>query len=321
MSSILPIKISYIETYMCDAFIQGIVASHDILENELFNSYVNLRCDNVSDLKEINIHYTGVSWEDFRKRGLAEMNLFSFSNIPRDNCIAFLDERISQGCYILLYKIDEYYLSYSKYYRVKHFIHDTYIYGYDEEHYYVMAYRGHHLDLFKVQKNEILDGLYRPGEEEGIVDFCTFRPAIVKKIRANKRKFQKGLEYFLQGEGEYQTNHIYGIKVYDILKNCTYNEIENSHLKNPADVRGFRMLWEQKRLLCAQINRFYSQNEQLDNEYLMGMKNIEELAHRIFKLSLKYNVIYKAEILERIIQLVDMLSDMEKEVYGNVLGM
>ena len=162
---VLPIVIPPTETYQSTSLVLGVILSTPNISNEYFNNYMMLSCKKTDIMSEMWLDFYGTDWESFRKRGIFEMNLFQFMNFDRKGFLGFIKERIDQGCYILFYCIDEYYLSYSDYYHKKHYIHDVYVYGYEgTSSFWVLAYKMKKLMLFQVNAEEICEVLGRdPG--------------------------------------------------------------------------------------------------------------------------------------------------------------
>ena len=174
MEKILPISIPPAETYQQTAFLMGIIQNNENVQALIYNSYINVSITK-DEFWEWRFEFTNVACEDFRKRGVGEMDLFYLNNISKDKCVDFLKERIDQNNFLLMFKIDEYEISYSEHYHNKHFEHDTYIFGYNDKIFYVMAYTDGHLRLMGVKQEEIIESLYNHQHYFGNTHFCSFR--------------------------------------------------------------------------------------------------------------------------------------------------
>lgn len=316
MKKILPLTVAPIETYQGTSFVLSVILSHENTANAYFNNYINIRCNNTYDSYEMNLDFIGVTWEDYRAKGIAEMNLYYLKNIHRDTFIEFIKERIDQGNYLLFYSVDEYYLSYSGYFQSKHNIHDTYVYGYNEDSFYIMAYKGGKLSRFNIPMLELLRALYYQERSMENLSFCTFRPNHSVKEMIDLEMIKQSLWDYYHSEnlGNKSSTTIYGISTYNILIQCVKTAISKFETEVfRVDLRPFRLFWEHKKVLKDHISKI-SETILLDS-IVKGMINeIESQASIIFKLMIKYKLNNDVRILEKVVNYLTQLREKEEKL-------
>ena len=306
----LPIVMPPIETYQSSSFILGIVLANDNIKNAYFNNYINLSCNNTSDIWNMNLRFVNDLWEDYRVAGLAEMDMYHLKNIAKENFGDFIKERIDQGNYLLLYYIDEYYLSYTENYMKKHFIHDTYIYGYSTDLFYIMAYKDNKLQTCEILIEEIVSGIYAYMDVDKDANFCSFRPFHAIHVEIDCMKIKNEIRNYVKG---YQLNSdgiISGIGIYDILMCCLRSKID-SYEHNKLDLRVFRLLWEHKKVLIDHIKEIIN-SKNCKEVCIDKMEYIERNANKVFMLAIKYNMIYDKKILYNMLCYIDEMKRGEK---------
>lgn len=295
MEKILPLINPPIETYQGTSFILGVLMAYKNTRNLYYNNYINLGCNKCEDIQRIGLDFTNITWEDYRLSGIAEMNLYKIKNISRKNFEGFIKERIDQGNYILLYRVDEFYLSYSLFYHNTHYMHDTYVYGYKENYVSILAYTNMKLIRLELPIIELEESIYWNDD----ISFCTFRPNMTVNVEINLKKIKKfAYEYVKAKE---KNDKVYGVRIYDILINIIEGFV-NRNIKGISniDLRPFRLLWEHKKVWKDRINKISGYYVMCESLY-KKCEEIEMLSHLVFTLSIKYNLENNNLILERII--------------------
>lgn len=310
MEKILPMAIPPSETYQLQSFMMGIMLQNKNVRNVLFNSYINLYISENAWDKE-TLEFIDAECESYRLTGIGEMDLFYLQNISKEKCKDFLKERIGQDNYLLLFEIDEYELFYSEYYKKEHFMHDTYVYGYDDTHFYVMAYSQGHLRLMKVPEQQIINGLYSQLNEES--HFCSFRVYHKAKIKLSIKKILSQIDYYLAG-GKNELGRTVGISVYDHLQQ-TLTEVENNRNEDEMlNPRVFRMLWEHKKMILFR-NFHLAEKIVTLNDLMPSAKKLEQQGAMVMLMMLKYNLKKDFGIVKRIKEKLDEMKDIEKDYW------
>lgn len=315
MKKMLPLADTPTETYQGTSFILSILLAYENTKNVYYNNYINLECNNVDDIFEIRLDFAGTSWENYRLSGVADMNMYYLRNIHEEKFAGFIKERIDQGNYILFYNIDEYYLSYSKHFQYDHLWHDTYIYGYDEEKFCVMAYRNRKLSKFDVPIYEIQKGMYFHENADKNLSFCTFRPNTIINESIDLLHIKQSFYNYLDSHYQTEENETksYGISVYDALIKCLCRVLSDSGEKNSdIDFRPFRLLWEHKKIVKEHILKIIELLK-FNSEISIMVEEIESIAEIIFRLVIKYSAVNDALLLKRVIYYLIQMREKEEK--------
>lgn len=293
---ILELSDSPIETYQSLAFLLSIVLVHENIKNAYYNKYINLErtCDTNSNT--FHITFLDVLWGEYYEDGLAELNIHYIREILKADCCIYMRNILDENNYLLLYDVDEYYLSYSKCYHSIHRVHDTYIYGFYDTHFYVMAYMNGKLSRIKVDVEEVIEALYYRLNDSEDISFCHFRFYDSSNVSIDLRCIRDQLVQYLQGKGISKIHDIYGINTYDIISN--YLDYMGENLMCDINYKHFRVLWEHKRIMRERIERL-SKMIHIDNSMIETSKEIENSANSLFMLIMKYNLKRNEAIIDR----------------------
>ena len=309
MEKVLPMYLPPGETYQETAFLMGAILQNESVRDAFYNSYINTYAE-INEQGELVLEFAGADCETYRQKGIGEMDLFYLKNIAREKCADFLKERMEQDNYLLLFSIDEYEISYSEYYRKKHFEHDTYLYGYDENDFFVMAYSDGHLKMMKVAQKEIVDSLYSHQEYFEDTQFCSFRIHHCAKENLNIEKIDEEIEAYLKGGFDEAGGRMYGITTYDFVHELiAYVREQNPEEKLSPKV--FRMLWEHKKIMRIRnqhLKQFINGLETIES----SIEKIEKLGSLMLMLTIKYNLKKDVEILDNIQQRLCDMMEMER---------
>lgn len=308
-----------IETYQGSSFVLGVLLSYDNVRNVYYNNYINLECSDTDRIFDMNLQFTNALWEDYRVKGIAEMNLFHIKNLSRNIFQNFLKERIDQGNYILLHRVDEYYLSYSSWFENKHYMHDAYIYGYNKDSFYVMAYREGKLKKNEVLYKEIENALFCLLETNEDVYFCTFRPNYAINIPIDLQNI--GMEYYnyvnsLSSEKVFN-DKVYGINIYNVLIKCV-DALQNIDAsKAQIDFRPLRCLWEHKKVMRDRVLKL-STMVSIDVETYRLVDELEHDANIVFLLMMKFVATHDKRILDKVVKRIKTMREKELLLKNNV---
>ena len=321
MKKILPFEISMIETYHCDAFIMGIIQSYNSVKQLSSNYYINMHCVRSREMKKLDIQYVHSLWGEMWEEGAAELNLFQFKNFNKKTLIEFLRERLDSNSYVLFYEVDEYYLSYSEKYKKQHFRHDLYIYGYEDDYFYVLAYSNKKLQTIKVKSCEIANSVLKTKLDD-VDDFCSFRIAQSAKVKTDLKHIACIMEdYYLARTRSEDNDLAFGIEVFSCIIGCLEDYIhKNVYSEEKFDLRIFRMMWEHKKIMNNRIGVLNAQFN-FDSEIMFELKDIVEQAYVAFQLAIKYTVNRKhtSEYLIKIIKIYKELEIRERTLYPKIV--
>lgn len=308
MEKILPISIPPAETYQQTAFLMGIIQNNENVQALIYNSYINVSITK-DEFWEWRFEFTNVACEDFRKRGVGEMDLFYLNNISKDKCVDFLKERIDQNNFLLMFKIDEYEISYSEHYHNKHFEHDTYIFGYNDKIFYVMAYTDGHLRLMGVKQEEIIESLYNHQHYFGNTHFCSFRIHHCAREVIQLDEILSEINEYLKGYVE-GNEKFFGVKTYNVIQEIlSYTKESNGGIELSTKV--FRSLWEHKKVMNIRNHYLGLKIEGL-KQINSEIDTVVKTGHMIFMLTIKYNVKRDIFILDKISKYLQEMKEAEK---------
>ena len=296
----LPFIFPPIETYQGDSFILGIMLAYPEYADIQYSGYINLECEKTDCLSGMKLAFSDSLWESYRVLGLAEMNMYDVSNFSKKTLCQFICERIDQGNYLLLYDVDEYYLSYSDNFKRRHFSHDTYVYGYSTDCFQVFAYRNEHLSSFSIDKVEVINALVSRKARKNIDKrrhFCTYRPSINGTVRADKTIIYEKIKKFYETKGTEDSSQekVQGICVYDVL----LNGMKSIEKGKKIDLRPFRCLWEHKKLMKERMA--YLQGDS-DSNCASDLGSLCDKTEIVFRLMMKYNMTFNVSIIEKVYQ-------------------
>ena len=205
-------------------------------------------------------------------------------------------------------------LSYTKSYNKTHFVHDTYVYGYNEDFFCVMAYKGKKLQMFEVLMEEVVEAMYGYMKVKEDTNFCTFRPYHAIQVELNWDIISKEFIKYVDKREIKGEEKVYGINVYSILRKCIYNisRSNNNFLRedNVLDLRPFRMLWEHKKVLLEHLKKM-DEIKKISTIYFFKMQEIEKITNRVFMMAIKYNITFENKILNSILQYLEHIENDE----------
>lgn len=320
MKKILKIENPLIETYQGEAFMLATLLAHDNTKNIVYNNYCNLQCEYNENFDEVSLTFTNGLWDYYQKVGVIDLLFYPVKDIEQDKFIDFVKERIEQDNYILLYQVDEFYLPYARDYNKKHKIHDTYIYGYEDNDFYVMAYKNAKLDFFKVSAADICNALYGISDIED-VSFCTYPIKQEHKIEINLQTIREELYRYLhsKGYGIASSGCAYGYQTYDVIIAFMRTYINRSgDADRDFDLRVVRNFWEHKILMKKRI---YDLREiiKFEDSVYSTVDEIEHCASILFLTSIKYCKKQQEHILNDNINRILHIKEMEKSMIECVI--
>lgn len=300
----LPMIVPPYTTYQGMAFMLGIILSHYNTKNYIYNNFITISCKDTDKIWELSLELVDILWDSLSGEGIFEQDFYEIKKyLNKKTIIPFFKERLEQSSYILLYTVDEFYLSYSESYKKEHFIHDLYLYGYDNDKFCVMAYKNEKLQLFNVPQNEIQASIWALNNPS----FCTCRPNKIINVEINYEKMKENIIDYYNGKKE--DNYLYGIKIYDAIINSLLNFIKNKEQK--IDMRVFRMIWEHKKILKLQLLKL---QEVLDIEtYVEDADKIEVMGNKVFLLGIKFRLTKDFSNLKKMVEILNSMKTQEQK--------
>lgn len=310
----LPMTFPLIETYQGVSFVFAAMTSNRRVMNCMYNKYINVYSSSTDDIWEVKLIYENVLWDEYATEGIVDVDFFSTNNLKRDQFSGFLEERINQNCYICLYHLDEYFLSYSPSYHTNHFSHDLYVYGYTDTTFQVMAYRNMKLELFEVLKEEIVDALFEQEKDED-KEFASMRIMNNISVDIDYDRIKAELKKYYRGNCDYSDDLSHGVAVYSNIIN-SLKKLVKQEGNPPLDIRVFRMLWEHKLLMTKRIKMLSEKYE--ISESIPLFDEVEKLTSNLFLRSLKYTLLPSKDKLLKMSNLVEEIYNKDMQC-GDIL--
>ncbi len=294
MEKILKIGDQPIEAYQGLSFIQSVMVAHENTNNNLYNRYINLTSHDIDDIFKFSFSFSNCWSDDFHKLGCVFMDQYDFGNIKIRKIADFLRERIDSDSYLLLYSVDEYYISYSKYYRKKHYTHDVYLYGYSEKEFLALAYTNDKLKRVRVSQTDLVKGIFKGWLHHKDCKWSTMQVNPEVYIKLDLGEIVNGLSCYINCTNNVGTvaedNKAYGMAYYRYMKDYIRAYIENAVPKGMLfDIRFFRMFLDHKIVMRLRFEKIHSLYP-MANELVEQVKEIESKAMMLFRLIIKYKV-------------------------------
>jgi hypothetical protein len=337
----LPIAYPNITSYPSFASILSILACYKKTEAWIYNNFINLW--GISELENgggIPIRFS--SW-DTRKI----CPFLQYSNIEREvikacykNYVNFIISYISLGHYLFL-SYDEFYISHSRNYKKKHFIHQLLIYGFNlnKETFNVADFFRHRKfsfeevcfsDVEKAIENvakllapshdifvdvlKYIDCEYAFDNELEIKNLCDY----LNSTNTYLSYEEKALHPF-EKRDFYLKKMVLGISNYGLVKDYLSKLILNKDLIH--DIRPFHVLWDHKVLMILRI-KYLIENGLIPNSTILceRFKTICDLCLINRNFFIKYTITGDKDILKKLIDKIDTIECDEKWLINELIN-
>ncbi|WFR58165.1 hypothetical protein QA584_03620 [Anaerocolumna sp. AGMB13025] len=300
------------ETYQCTSFFIAILIAHPSIQNYYYNNFINLKCRNSSESRSTELTYITNHWEYIRPYNFAQIDEYNLKNIPRNQLVPLLKKCIDDNKYLLLYMVDDYYLSYSASYKSIHYIHDTYIYGYDNDSFLVQAYSNANLHLLKVPAEEIEESLYNINTDLDVT-FKTLYIDDSKNVELDLHTIYTEFNNYLNGvaPNDLESFGIYGMNTYKALfEFLEMIPIQMENSENLLDYRILRFFWEHKESRTILL-QYIKGSIHIDDEILLLCNKISKLSCNLFNQFLKYTIQKNPNHLEKMNNYLERIEELD----------
>jgi hypothetical protein len=300
------------ETYQSTSFFIAILIAHPGTLNYYYNNFINLKCQNPSKPHGAALTYITNHWEYIRPYNFAQIYEYNLKNIPRNKIVSFLKKCIDDNKYLLLYMIDDYYLSYSASYEKRHFIHDTYIYGYDNDYFLVQAYSNDNLHRMKVPAKEIEESLYNISTDLDVT-FKTLYIDDSKKVELDLHTICTEFINYLNGvaPNDIESFGIYGMNTYkaifEFLKMVPVTMENTEYL---PDYRVLRFFWEHK-ASRTNLLQYIKDIIHIDDNIFSLSNEILKLSYNLFYQFLKYTINKNPNLLDKMNNHLERIKELD----------
>ena len=303
-----PIVFPPIEAYQGASFVLAALLSYKNTENVIYNNYINWHIKDTDNIRDAVLAFDHELWTDYDEADLVEEDLYYTKNMVREKFVDFVRERIDQKCYVCLYYLDEFYLSYSPAYRKVHHIHDAYIYGYTENGFMVMAYKDMKLQMFEVDNREITDSVFEL-EPEYAKNFISMRVRRKCEVKVSYELIRDEIQAYYDEKKEYDDDQIHGIGIYAVIEKCL-KACEKTEQQTGIDLRIFRMIWEHKKLMVQRIRKIAEKYDM--SEVLPLYEKLELDAEKLFRSAVSYYTEASSDKLNDVIREVAEIAEEDK---------
>ena len=234
----------------------------------------------------------------------------------------YIEYQINHGYYVEPC-LDNYYFKFTSHYQKRHFIHTTFIYGYDNEK--KQAYISDFFDGQKyarqvvsydeinksIENIDYLINLYKFQDAQ-----YNFNPKLMNLYLEDYINSEDSLHKFEFSYQEHNRGVLYGLNFYDYIIDNICNGRES------IDIRPFHILFDHKRLMKIRLEYLYSRNT-YDNEeiqrLLLQNNDLINLSKLIRNLAIKYNVRNNTEILQSLKGKCKILKSLDYALVSQIL--
>lgn len=303
--SILWVKKEKVLPWICDHYIQLVIrpkhsrTRSDFYENADMGSYI--------------IPGNFCPFLSWLRNNQTTANFYKFTD--------YIEYQISHG-YYLEACLDVFYLSCSKKFKNKHFIHQTFIYGFDSENKYVFIsdfydhgkYSRKVVSYDEINKSiegiDFLINLYKFEDFDYKININLLKATADDYIngRDSMNKFQYSYQSFNQ-------DIIYGINYYNYLLDVFIKE-------EPIDVRPFHVLYDHKILMKIRLE-YLKKIEKFDDsdiDNIIKLNNwLIEMSFILRSLVIKYNITHNYDIKKRISEKCSSIKESDCQLFIKLL--
>lgn len=325
----LPIATSPIQGYLHHAYVLSIGANHSNFFPWFYSNYIQLRhYRNITE--NMHLDYLNFYNYDFVVDFFPWLNVEKISkNIVLkgfSSVIDYLRECVDMNYYIYIY-LDKFYISNRNEYQNYHFIHDHFIYGYDDTGFYSMGFDNK--GLYGSNKIFFSDAEEAFIRAESKFDWQNFI-FMLKHNENDDYQFDLQLvielleDYLLSRNTSYKarmyknpTDAAFGLEVYNYIKMYFEMLIED---KVNYDVRPLHILYEHKKCMLLRI-KFLEEEGLIDSS--LGLysdyKEVENETQFLRMSLMKYRTLKNKQILYTIVEMIDNVKKKEQKVLARLL--
>jgi len=325
MKKCLNVKIPSLTGYLEEAHPLSVVECYDMAKEWLYSNYITLVYGdplNNSDqpLKFFKLTIDGIGW-------CYKLPCLYYFDVDRQslgyfgvNIIEYIINEINQNRYVIL-NVDEYYTSFSEFYKSEHFLHALFIYGYDTEKniFHIMAYhkKTMHYENTILSFSEMRAALqwkHSPGLYDNSITSLSYNS--IFQYNFNVELVLESLKSYVSSENSLNNPNLifhsknkscFGLAIYDRMKE--YSRVSDNIIP-------FQILLEHKIFMLKRV-RYMMDNQYIEKDIgLLG--DIEELVGKakvIKALKMKHIVSNDEKVVEKIISHLEDLKTKERESF------
>lgn len=319
---VLGIEVPPIYGYLHHAYHLSVAQKHPRFTEWFFCNYIQLK------------YYPETGWLNFFSLDiqnnyypLVSLEVLSNTTLKTNkvDILDFIINSVNDNSYVWLY-IDAFYEPGKYSFNIRHFIHESLIYGYN------LNKRCLYMAGFD---NKSSYSLYKIGFEDflmaynGVMSTCeikTLKPNQNVSYEFDLINVKSLIEDYVHSYntslrnrmfGNINSDIIYGIEIYKYLKNNFENPVTSDYLK---DIRPLHILWEHKKVMVSRI-KFLSDNKYIENAeaVLSQLINIENKVLKLRNRQIKYTLTDHTYLLQNIINGFSELYVLENQALNELL--
>lgn len=233
----------------------------------------------------------------------------------QNNLFNIIINRLDNKAYVYGY-FDEYYISRKRRYQKSHYRHSFLIYGYDinVKQFYAIGYtKDSKYEKYLIPFEEFYNALTSLNKIELTFVTVNSKFSFIPKIESIYYGIYDYI-HSIRSVGLIESNVIYGIDtLYELVKEVKQTVSDGLKL----DLRYSKFYMEFKHFMFERLEYLYSIGY-IDNEY-KEYSEVCQTFDNIHMLFLKYNITYDPVIAERIIQMIEDATNIERKILKNVL--
>lgn len=332
---ILPLAEAKVKTYNFEAFPMSILGANGNEYYEwLYSNYIQLNCH--KDIKKTGDIFLAFYDNQALKSPYLIKENTKWSTLTKldINIHKYIEQYINME-YYLYFQVDEFYIPERGAYQKKHYLHDILVYGYNsKKEYYVAGYNqegfyisskvtynqfenAYNNNFIEKDNNEWADNIYLLKYNQKC--HYGFNLSLVGKLIYDYLNSVNEFEVYKR-YGESLSDTVYGIEVFDkVIEYLDYLQQGIQPFKEYGiDNRIFRIIQEHKSIMLDRMKYINENNiylEDLIDKYLEVCK----LSNTCHLLAIKYRVLPKSSIIERLKNYIVVIRDKDKEILGELL--
>lgn len=328
----LPLGEPPIKCFLYDAYPLSILSVKEDYKPWLYSNYIQLCCNN-------KIYNNGIPFLEFFESNLELQNPFlrtqslAWGSFVKNNIniIDYIITGINDGYYFYSFA-DEYYIPNRLFYGKHHFIHDIFVFGYDDEKKELQILGYDDKEQFAtstVNYSAFQDAFLSKADNQRQLwndRIYLFRYNDAVKYRFDRQAVIELTEDYLNSsntDARYRYYHnptnekVFGIKIYDSLINyyqlLTAGQVE-------YDVRIPFLLWEHKKCMKDRLDYLIKvENYQNLDDCYEAYKKLETEAKTLLSIMLVYKYKKNSSYLSKIIAILQQIRAEEIEILKKML--
>lgn len=320
-----------------------VILAHPDTENWFYSNYIQL-CSmkhpfvyGEEDVELMN--FFPKYFSDFDSFYLRVHNITDdIIDLTEDNLISHMIEWIEKGYYIQTFlnegEIPGTYMCSHKI----HALNEQLFYGYnlEEKVFYITVFNEKDHFSESVISFEALKKVFFSDKCRELVEQCEWL-CVGKKYGMNLFKFKEYVKYefnlnvVINSLEDYvnasnsaenlswltqeKKDFVFGVDVYKSLIDWL-----NLHNNEPVDIRSVFELWDHKKIMYDRIEFLINKGFLTEKKYLEEYRKIVDLSNDVRLLIIKYNIIRKRELIDRIINTLNELKNKEVPILENLIA-